>query len=864
MTTAKPALFLLGEAGIGKSTALRAAAEKHQGPVFLVACQRAAREIRFDPLLALLQRVVRHTGSSALLQRTSEKDLILELQLALARCTSSAAPLVQVDDLHWADDATLEAIPYLVERLQDFPVRWQFAARVGYDGVTATYHRLRHAGLATAETLEPLSDEAIAAIIDSTNDCLDAEERVAAIALAGGNPLYAQLLTRTSSLRASSVARAARDHVVDLPEAALAIASALAVLEKPLDVETLSEVTAVAPRAVANAIDVLLARGLVDLRENAASIRHQLLGDAIIEQLSPDVIKRVHAGAARIVSDPEKRARHLLAAGESGEARTSFARLGWNALDHEEWETAARCFAEAMALESQNAAQPLEQTESLGAALRLARRIAGNEPAQSIAAAGDETWSRVPQAARAHLELARVKACLFESPSFDAAERERLAALAGADIEPAIAAELLHQCFRAARYRVDDDAAKALMRKLRALIPSLTATAPRIKALARCAMATAIYDNWPRGIGEFEDAIRAGAAAHAYDAILEVVLPVMNTMHGAGLFDQSIALGRFAMELPGGSLRNKTALAPDYALGLYSVGRVKEALSVIAAAASAAPLLGPHERTIFVAQQIMLATKLGLVDHARSLIEEFVHSDEAGAFMQLAIGHFHEQHGDPEIAQRALETDLESPVRAHPVNLRYALLALARIAVRLDDAALMERTLRRLRKLRGTGEVNDACLAWCEAYAAIVEGKPAAALPLLREAAEAPMPLLDVACVYFEIGKITARPEDFTQALERFKSVDCDYMIERVHATAKNMGVTFGKPRPASKSSKLTDRQRTVALMVSSGKTNAEIANALKISKRTADHHVDHIRDKLGVRSRVEIAVAVANGAAFD
>jgi hypothetical protein len=214
-----------------------------------------------------------------------------------------------------------------------------------------------------------------------------------------------------------------------------------------------------------------------------------------------------------------------------------------------------------------------------------------------------------------------------------------------------------------------------------------------------------------------EDAIRAGAASHAYDAILEVVLPVMNTMHGAGRFDESIAFGRFAMELPGGSLRNKTALAPDYALALYSVGRAKEALSVIAAAAGAAPLLGSHEREIFVAQQIMLDTKLGLVDHARSLIDEFANSREAGAFMQLAFGHFHEQHGDPEAARRALEADLESPVRAHPVTLRYALLALARIALRTDDAALMERALRRLRKFRGTGEVNDACLAWCEAYA---------------------------------------------------------------------------------------------------------------------------------------------------
>ena len=471
----------------------------------------------------------------------------------------------------------------------------------------------------------------------------------------------------------------------------------------------------------------------------------------------------------------------------------------------------------------------------------------------------------IAPAARAHLELARIKALLFESPSFDAAERERLASLAGADIEPAIAAELFYQCFREARYRLDHYAAKALHNRLRALVPSLPETAPRIRALARCAMVTAVYDDWPRGIAEFEDTIRAGTAARAYDAVLEVVMPVMNTMAGAGRFAESIAFGQFAMELPGGSLRNKAALAPDYAMALYDGGRAKEAVAVISAAASVVPLLGSHERELFVAKQINLETKLGLVEHARSLIAEFADAKETGPFLQLAIGHFHEQHGDPQLATRALEADFESPVRAHPVNVRYASLALARIALRTDDTALMERALRRLRKLRGSGDVNDACLAWCEAYAMIMAGTLEAALPLLRDAARAPLPVIESARVLFEIGKVTARPEDFTLAMERFKSVDCNYMIERVRAVANEKGVTFGKSRTAASSAtKLTDRQRTIALMVSSGKTNTEIAKALNISRRTADHHVDHIRDKLGVRSRVEIAVAVANGAAFN
>ena len=68
------------------------------------------------------------------------------------------------------------------------------------------------------------------------------------------------------------------------------------------------------------------------------------------------------------------------------------------------------------------------------------------------------------------------------------------------------------------------------------------------------------------------------------------------------------------------------------------------------------------------------------------------------------------------------------------------------------------------------------------------------------------------------------------------------------------MGVRIDKRRRQTNGAlALTERQRTIALMVSSGKTNAEIAAALFITKRTVEHHIDHIRNRLGVRSRVEI-----------
>jgi non-specific serine/threonine protein kinase len=52
----------------------------------------------------------------------------------------------------------------------------------------------------------------------------------------------------------------------------------------------------------------------------------------------------------------------------------------------------------------------------------------------------------------------------------------------------------------------------------------------------------------------------------------------------------------------------------------------------------------------------------------------------------------------------------------------------------------------------------------------------------------------------------------------------------------------------------LTAREQEVAVLIAQGKTSKEIADVLIITERTADTHAAHIRDKLGLRSRAEIA----------
>jgi predicted ATPase/DNA-binding CsgD family transcriptional regulator len=55
--------------------------------------------------------------------------------------------------------------------------------------------------------------------------------------------------------------------------------------------------------------------------------------------------------------------------------------------------------------------------------------------------------------------------------------------------------------------------------------------------------------------------------------------------------------------------------------------------------------------------------------------------------------------------------------------------------------------------------------------------------------------------------------------------------------------------------SPLTGRETQVALLVAEGMTNPEIAKRLRMADRTADAHVEHIRNKLGLRTRSQIAV---------
>ena len=71
---------------------------------------------------------------------------------------------------------------------------------------------------------------------------------------------------------------------------------------------------------------------------------------------------------------------------------------------------------------------------------------------------------------------------------------------------------------------------------------------------------------------------------------------------------------------------------------------------------------------------------------------------------------------------------------------------------------------------------------------------------------------------------------------------------------------TVGKTKKSTRNSfRLTEREIEVVQAVLEGYSNPEIAAELSLSEQTIKHHLSHIFDKLGVYSRVELALFAVN-----
>jgi predicted ATPase len=364
---------VVGEPGIGKTRLLQEVSALARGDRHLVLEGRSAEFEQDDAFGLFLDALDEHLGS---LDRRTLDALGAERKAELARVFPSLAehadprqptlqeerhrshravravlellaarrPLLLVlDDVHWADDASLELISHLVRRRP----RGAVAIALGFRPRQAP-ERLRVAiaagerdsGLVRLE-LEPLG---LAAAGELLGPGVEAGELAVLHRESGGNPFYLEELARVlpASRRRSAAAVPAGDGaaLAEVPEAVRtalarelaglsAVAAALvrgaAIVGEPFTPELAAETAGLDAGPALEALDEALAADVVRPTEAPRQFRfrHPLVRRAVYESLGPGWRLAAHgraaAALARRGASPATRARHVECSAEPGD-----------------------------------------------------------------------------------------------------------------------------------------------------------------------------------------------------------------------------------------------------------------------------------------------------------------------------------------------------------------------------------------------------------------------------------------------------------------------------------------------------------------------------------------------------------------
>jgi len=93
--------------------------------------------------------------------------------------------------------------------------------------------------------------------------------------------------------------------------------------------------------------------------------------------------------------------------------------------------------------------------------------------------------------------------------------------------------------------------------------------------------------------------------------------------------------------------------------------------------------------------------------------------------------------------------------------------------------------------------------------------------------------------------------EQLEAARNTFVALEASLWAERTEAELARIGGRRSSPF------ELTDTEQQIAALVAQGRTNQETADVLFVSPSTVQANLKHIYQKLGVRSRTELAARI-------
>jgi len=271
-------VLMYGEAGIGKSSLVRAMRSRlpAESRVLVGHCDDLATARILGPFRDLVGSVGSDLASA--LRDGSDRERIQTALLADLDRSGLPTALV-IEDVHWADEATLDLLHYLVRRVVGLPVVLLLTYRDDEVGRDHPLHRLTGGTAITAHRilLHRLSPEAVHEL--SAGGTVDADE---VFAVTSGNPFFVSEVLASGSQRVSrTVSDAVLARLAKLDEPTRDAVEQLSVVPTSVErdlVETLVPGGLIALQAAEE-------RGLVEVRSARVTFRHELTRRAIVDTL---------------------------------------------------------------------------------------------------------------------------------------------------------------------------------------------------------------------------------------------------------------------------------------------------------------------------------------------------------------------------------------------------------------------------------------------------------------------------------------------------------------------------------------------------------------------------------------------------
>jgi DNA-binding CsgD family transcriptional regulator/tetratricopeptide (TPR) repeat protein len=819
-------VLVVGEAGIGKSTLVRAwsAGPGAEARVLLGYCDDFLTSRTLGPF----HDVARSVGG-ALAEAVQRADTAEVLDLLLEALDDPLrATVLILEDLHWADEATLDVIRYVGRRIGGLPAVLAMTFRddeVGPDHpLTGVLGALPSSHVRRIRP-HPLSHGAIATLTEGTD--LDPSE---ILRRTGGNPFFVTEVVHSGSGVPASVSDSVLARLSALPAASRGAVELLSVLPRPATPSELEDLL--------DDVGVLAAaeeRRILTAEYGTVRFRHELTRQAVLTSLPSSARLRHHESVLthleRAGADPVAVLHHAVEASRAdlivrhgpGVAHEAFhAGAHRQAVVHQ-----ARVLRYAHLLDAPERARLLEEHAW---SLYNLHRFATAAEAADQALAVRERLGDATATARAELTAGRM-AYMTNRPARCFELLDAAAAAIASVADPDLEAEI--RVNRAAMLFLGDRHDEAVVEAVRARELVTLDARPDVHVLAgvygggaRFARGTA------EGTEEIREAIDLGRRTGEIEPTARGYTNLVQFLGIARRWSDAEAVIAEAIDFyDDHDLRAHRYNTVGQLAGMHLFrghwAAADRLLAEMRATHAEAGVLEPIEAGL----DAFLAVRMGRPDVDRSLERSWrlIEANRGSvwhvgpvACIALELAHLRE---DPTLADRYVTPALEVTAGTFWWDwIAWRLMLLGRDVPPDAVAEGPEAT-----------SLRDGWRAGAAAWASL--GMPyEQALELLRSGQEQPM--LEALAILDRLG---AEP-GARLARRRLRDLGVRYVPRGPQA------VTRMNP------SGLTERQLEVLRLLGEGLTNAQIADRLVVSVRTVDHHVSAVLQKLGVDNRQKAA----------